>query len=160
MKSPKVEIIIGSESDREKVEPAFEILNSFGIPYNFMFASAHRTPDLVIQKAKSAKDRKIFVIIAAAGGAAHLAGLIAAHTQLPVIGVPLSSKLNGIDSLLSTLQMPSGVPVATVNIDGAINAALLALQIIALSDLDLYNKLIIYRQKMAAAVLESNKNND
>lgn len=126
-------IIIGSKSDWSIMEHAALMLDKFNIPYEAKVLSAHRTPDAVIQYAKAAEENNLEIIIAAAGGAAHLAGVIAAHTIIPVLGVPMESKLQGIDSLLSTVQMPAGIPVATLAIGkaGAINAALLAIAIVA-----------------------------
>jgi 5-(carboxyamino)imidazole ribonucleotide mutase len=139
---PLVLIVMGSESDRAKVQPAADELDRLGLPYEWLVASAHRTPEKVATLARQARGRGIKVIIAAAGGAAHLAGVTAAHTTLPVIGIPISSRaLNGLDALLSTVQMPSGVPVAAVAIDGARNAALLAAQILGVSDPALAAKL-------------------
>ena len=141
-KKPIVGIIMGSDSDLPVMEKAFETFDYFNISYEVKILSAHRTPKQHTEYASTAEKRGVKVIIAAAGGAAHLPGVTAAHTTLPVIGVPIKSKaLNGMDSLLSIVQMPSGVPVATVAIDGAKNAALLALQIIALSDKNLKQKL-------------------
>jgi len=133
---PQVSIIMGSTSDLPIMERAAKVLNELKIPFEMNALSAHRTPEKVEVYAKTAKDRGIGVIIAGAGGAAHLAGVVAAHTTLPVVGVPMESKLDGVDSLLSTVQMPAGIPVATVAIGkaGAINAAILAAQILGLSD--------------------------
>jgi len=148
-------ILIGSDSDLPKVKPAAEALTELGIPYEMHVASAHRTPERVAALASGARERGVKVIIAAAGGAAHLAGVVAAHTTLPVIGLPISSSaLNGLDALLSTVQMPSGVPVATVAIDGARNAALLAAEIIAVSDAAVAEKLAELRAVMARKVEE------
>jgi len=154
--SPLVAIVMGSESDLPKVTPAMEALKRLGLPHDVHVASAHRTPERAIEIAAQARDRGVRVIIAAAGGAAHLAGILAAHTTLPVIGVPISSgALGGLDALLSTVQMPSGVPVATVAIDGARNAGLLAAQIIAIGDPALAARLAELRREMAARVIES-----
>ena len=148
-------ILIGSDSDLPKVKPAAEALTELGLPYEMHVASAHRTPERVAALASGARERGVKVIIAAAGGAAHLAGVVAAHTTLPVIGLPISSSaLNGLDALLSTVQMPSGVPVATVAIDGARNAALLAAEIIAVSDAAVAEKLAELRAVMARKVEE------
>ncbi|MEW5819159.1 MAG: 5-(carboxyamino)imidazole ribonucleotide mutase [Cyanobacteriota bacterium] len=156
-----VEIIIGSASDKEKVSKTTEVLDQFGISYNYVIASAHRSPDFVIEKAKTAKNRGVKVIIAAAGAAAHLAGLIAAYTLLPVIGLPLSgNSLNGLDALLSTVQMPSGVPVATVAIDGSSNAAFLALEILAVHNEEIYSKLIKYRENINESIKSLNNKDD
>jgi len=148
-------ILMGSDSDLPKVKPAAEALTELGLPYEMHVASAHRTPERVAALASGARERGVKVLIAAAGGAAHLAGVVAAHTTLPVIGIPISSSaLNGLDALLSTVQMPSGVPVATVAIDGARNAALLAAEIIAVSDGAVAEKLAEMRAAMARKVEE------
>jgi 5-(carboxyamino)imidazole ribonucleotide mutase len=145
---PLVGIIMGSDSDLTVMEKAFEVLDNFNLKYEVKILSAHRTPKQHTEYSATAEKRGLKVIIAAAGGAAHLPGVTAAHTILPVIGVPIKSKaLNGMDSLLSIVQMPSGVPVATVSIDGAKNAALLALQIIALSDKIIKQQLKRYKLK-------------
>ena len=133
--SKKVAVIMGSDSDFPIVSPAIKRLKSFGIPVEVRVMSAHRTPDAAAEFSKNAKAEGFGVISAAAGKAAHLGGVLAAHTTLPVIGIPVkSSTLDGLDALLSTVQMPSGIPVATVAIDGADNAAILAAQMLALSD--------------------------
>jgi len=151
-------ILMGSDSDLPKVKPAAEALTELGIPYEMHVASAHRTPERVAALAGGARERGVKVMIAAAGGAAHLAGVVAAHTTLPVIGIPISSSaLNGLDALLATVQMPSGVPVATVAIDGARNAALLAAEIIAVSDAAVAEKLAELRAAMARKVEEASK---
>ena len=149
---PLVGILMGSDSDLGVMQEAAKILKEFGVGYEITVCSAHRTPNRAHQYATTAHDRGLKVIIAGAGGAAHLAGVIAASTVLPVIGVPINSKLKGLDSLLSTLQMPSGVPVATVAIDGAKNAGILAMEILAVSDDGLTKKLVEYKKKMADAV--------
>ena len=139
---PLVAVVMGSQSDLPQVKPAAEMLGQLGIPYEVHVASAHRTPDRAIALARDARGRRLRVIIAAAGKAAHLAGLLAAHTTLPVIGLPIASgPLGGIDALLATVQMPSGVPVATVAIGDARNAALLAAEILAIEDLGLAQRL-------------------
>jgi 5-(carboxyamino)imidazole ribonucleotide mutase len=154
--NPIVAILMGSTSDVEIMEQAKQIFKEFDVPCEVKVLSAHRTPEQTIEFAKTAKERGIKVIIAGAGGAAHLAGIVAAVTTLPVIGIPIKSKsLNGIDSLLSMVQMPAGVPVATVAIDGGSNAGLLALEILALSDSKLNAKLETYRIKMQEKVLKS-----
>ena len=154
--NPLVAILMGSTSDADTMEPARQILKEFDVSCEVKVLSAHRTPEQTIEYAKAAKGRGIKVIIAGAGGAAHLAGIIAAVTTLPVIGVPMKSKtLNGFDSLLSMVQMPAGIPVATVAIDGALNAGLLALEILALSNSELSVKLDAYRTKMQEKVLKS-----
>ena len=151
----KVGIIMGSASDLPVVRKSVDTLRSLGIPYEIHVYSAHRTPAEAAQFAKDARSNGFGVIIAAAGMAAHLAGAIAAQTTLPVIGIPCKSNtLDGIDALLSTVQMPSGIPVATVAIDGAVNAALLSAEILALSDDELAEKLIAKRAADAAGVLE------
>lgn len=150
---PLVAIVMGSDSDLPAVKPAAETLDALGIAHEMHVASAHRTPDRAIALARDARQRGLRVIIAAAGGAAHLAGVLAAHTTLPVIGLPVSSgSLKGMDALLATVQMPSGVPVATVAVDGAKNAALLAAEILATADPELEKKLAAMREEMAAKV--------
>lgn len=144
-------IVMGSASDAEALKPCARTLESFGIPYTVRVASAHRTPETATMLASTARESGVGVIIAAAGKAAHLAGVIAGHTTLPVIGIPMkSSTLDGLDSLLSTVQMPSGVPVATVAIDGAQNAAILAAQILSLADPVLEAKLAEFKKSLAA----------
>jgi len=154
--APLVAILMGSASDADTMEQARQILKDFDVVCEMKVLSAHRTPEQTISYAKAAKSRGTKVIIAGAGGAAHLAGVIAAVTTLPVIGIPIKSKsLNGLDSLLSMVQMPAGIPVATVAIDGAANAALLAIEMLALSDAGLAAKLDSYRTKMQEKVLKS-----
>ena len=145
---------MGSKSDWEAMRQAAEMLTRFDIPHESRILSAHRTPALTAEYASSAERRGLAVIIAGAGGAAHLAGVVAAHTLLPVIGVPMASALNGLDSLLSTVQMPKGIPVATVAIgpSGAANAGLLAVAILATSRPDLRAKLQTFRDEMAQQV--------
>ncbi len=139
---PKVAVIMGSRNDWEYMKEAVEILKQFGVDYEARVVSAHRTPEFMMQYAKEAEKRGIEVIIAGAGGAAHLPGMVASLTSLPVIGVPIPSKnLNGLDSLLSIVQMPYGVPVATVAIGGAKNAALLAIRILGIKYKDLAEKI-------------------
>jgi len=148
-------IVMGSASDWETMKAAAKTLEEFGVPYEAKALSAHRTPELVADWAKSAAGRGMQAIIAGAGGAAHLAGVVAAHTTLPVLGVPMPSKhLQGLDSLLSTVQMPKGIPVATFAIGeaGAANAALYAVAILALSDKALAQKLAEFRKKQSEAV--------
>ena len=148
---------MGSSSDYDVMLQAVETLEQFGISYEKRIVSAHRTPDLLVEYAKTAKSRGIEVIIAGAGGAAHLPGMVASMTTLPVIGVPVKSKaLNGLDSLLSIVQMPGGVPVATVAIDGAKNAALIAISILALRDDNLAKALDNFRNKQTETVLNTN----
>jgi 5-(carboxyamino)imidazole ribonucleotide mutase len=152
---PLVGVIMGSESDWDTMRHADEILTDFAVPHERRVVSAHRTPDGMAKYASTAAERGLEVIIAGAGGAAHLPGMVAAHTVLPVIGVPVqSAALNGLDSLLSIVQMPKGVPVATVAIGaaGAANAGLLAVAILGTSRPDLRAKLMAYRQEIAAAV--------
>lgn len=154
----KVAVIMGSDSDLPVVEKAMTTLDEYGVPYEVHVYSAHRTPVEARDFALNAKKNGFGAVIAAAGKAAHLAGALAANTTLPVIGIPVkSSTLDGLDALLSTVQMPSGIPVATVAIDGAANAALLAIQILAVSDDELAKKLADSRAKAAAAVLEKDK---
>ena len=154
----KVGIVMGSDSDLPVVEKAMATLESFGVPYEAHVFSAHRTPVEARDCALSARENGFGAIIAAAGMAAHLAGALAANTTLPVIGIPVKSKyLDGIDALLSTVQMPTGIPVATVAIDGAANAALLSIQMLAISDEELAKKLDDKRRADAAAVLEKDK---
>ena len=151
----KVAIILGSDSDLPIVSEAFKTLKKLDIEFEAHVISAHRTPAAASEYATNAAQNGFGIIIAAAGKAAHLAGVLAAHTTLPVIGIPIkSTTLDGLDSLFSTVQMPSGVPVATVAIDGAQNAAILAAQILALSDTDLSNKLADMKAQMAAGVAE------
>lgn len=155
---PEVGIIMGSDSDLPTMQAAADTLAEFGIPFEIKVISAHRTPDDMAHYAKSAARRGIKVIIAGAGGAAHLPGMTASHTTLPVIGVPIQSKaLKGIDSLLSIAQMPAGIPVATVAIGNARNAALLAAGILALSNPTLAKRLAAFRQKMARTSRAKNK---
>ena len=151
----KAAIIMGSDSDLKAMQGAIDTLKALEIPFCVRIISAHRTPEAAAEFARSAKEEGYGVIIAAAGKAAHLAGAMAANTILPVVGVPMkSSTLDGLDALLSTVQMPSGMPVATVAIDGAVNAALLAAQMIALSDEALACRLADYRAAQTAKVLE------
>jgi len=160
MSKPLVSIVMGSDSDLEIMREAGKALDDFGIAYEIDVTSAHRSPDRSADFAKMAAERGIKVIIAGAGGAAHLAGVIAAHTILPVIGVPIpSTSLNGMDSLLSTVQMPAGIPVATVAIGkpGATNAGILAAQMIGLSDEGVAKKLHGHKEKLARAVAEKSK---
>ena len=152
----KVGIIMGSTSDYEVMSGAEEMLKALEIPFEKKVVSAHRTPDLMYDYAKTAKARGISVIIAGAGGAAHLPGMVAAMTTIPVIGVPVKSRaLNGLDSLLSIVQMPGGVPVATVAINGAKNAALIAASILALQNEDIARKLEEFRQDQTDSVLKA-----
>ncbi len=148
----KVAIIMGSDSDFDKVKPAFQIFKDFGIEFEVHVMSAHRTPEKVTEFAQSAIKNDFGVIIAAAGMAAHLAGFISANTVLPVIGIPIKSTFEGLDSLLATVQMPSGIPVATVALNGSKNAAILATQILSLSDEELQKKLIEMRTQMKSEI--------
>lgn len=150
----EIGIIMGSTSDYEVMKQACDLLDEFGVKYEKKVVSAHRTPDLLSEYAKNAEARGIKVIIAGAGGAAHLPGMVAANTTLPVIGVPVKSKaLNGLDSLLSIVQMPAGIPVMSMAINGAKNAALSALSILALSNNDINLKLKAFRQNQTDTVL-------
>ena len=154
----KIAIIMGSDSDFPVVEPAVKKLGEFGIPAEVHVMSAHRSPQLACSFASDARQNGFGAIIAAAGKAAHLAGVLAAHTTLPVIGVPVkSSALDGLDALLSTVQMPPGIPVATVGIDAAENAAILAVQILAVSEPALADKLAAMKQRMLDGVIEKDK---
>ena len=154
----KVAVVMGSDSDLSTMQPCLDRLRAFSIPFEVRILSAHRTPTAAEQFAFTAKEEGFGVIIAAAGKAAHLAGVLAGHTTLPVIGVPMkASVLDGMDALLATVQMPKGVPVATVAIDGADNAALLAAQILAVSEPALADKLEAQKQEMARQVLEKDK---
>ena len=156
---PQVGIIMGSDSDWPTVEPAAEVLADFGIPFEVGVVSAHRTPEKMLAYAKGAHSRGLKAIIACAGGAAHLPGMVAAATPLPVIGIPRALKdLDGLDSLLSIVQMPSGVPVATVSIGGAKNAGLLAARILGAGDLALQDNMVAYQEKMAEEVEQKDKN--
>ena len=138
----KVAVLMGSSSDQQKMEPAVKTLGEFGVDVDERIMSAHRTPALVAEFARTARDNDYAAIICGAGMAAHLAGAVAANTTLPVVGVPLSgSALNGVDSLYATVQMPRGIPVATVAIDGAMNAAILVVEMLAITDADLAKKL-------------------
>ncbi len=158
MVEPKVAIIMGSDSDLDVMKPAAKVLEDFGIDYDIFVASAHRTPMDVANYVSAAKSRGIRVVIAGAGGAAHLPGVCAAFTTLPIIGVPVQTKsLGGLDSLLSIVQMPPGVPVATIAINGAKNAGILAVQILALADERLSSELEKFKQNIAD---ESRKKNE
>ena len=151
--APLVGIAMGSESDLPVMQDAADQLDAFDIPYEMRVLSAHRTPAVMQEYAETAHERGLKVIIAGAGGAAHLPGMIAASTTLPVLGVPVkTSKLNGLDSLLSIVQMPGGVPVGSLAINGSKNAALLAVQILATHDPDLHEKMLDYKQELIAKV--------
>ena len=152
----KVSVIRGSKSDWDVMSAACQTLEEFGVPYEKKVISAHRTPEFFCNYMATARERGVDVVIAGAGGAAHLPGMAAAMTTLPVIGVPIRSKaLNGLDSLLSIVQMPSGIPVATMAIDGAKNAALLAISILALQDRELASRLEAFRKIQAEKVLQT-----
>jgi 5-(carboxyamino)imidazole ribonucleotide mutase len=155
--TPKVSIIMGSTSDLPVMEAAAKLFDEFEIPFEINALSAHRTPAEVEEFALKAKDRGIKVIIAGAGMAAHLPGVIAAMTPLPVIGVPINASLGGMDALLAIVQMPPGIPVATVAINGALNAALLAVQIIASGDEEMMNKLIRYKAGLKTKIIKANE---
>lgn len=160
MTKPLVSIVMGSDSDLEIMREATKPLEEFGVAYEIDITSAHRSPHRTAEYAAKAADRGIRVIIAGAGGAAHLAGVIAAHTTLPVIGVPMpSSLLGGMDALLATVQMPAGIPVATVAIGkaGATNAGILAAQILGVADAAVSKKLSAYKEKLARGVEEKSK---
>ena len=154
----KIGVVMGSDSDFPVVEKALSVFEEYGVPFEVHIYSAHRTPEQAKNFALHAAENGFGAIIAAAGKAAHLAGALAANTVLPVIGIPVKgSALDGMDALLSTVQMPAGIPVATVAIDGAQNAALLAVEILALSDAELQTKLLSARSKAEAKVLEKDK---
>ena len=158
MTAKKVAVIMGSDSDLPIVSRAVKELKKYGVAVEAHVMSAHRTPAIACEFAARARENGFGVIIAAAGKAAHLAGVLAAHTTLPVIGIPIkSSTLDGLDALLATVQMPSGIPVATVAIDGAKNAAILALQILAVSDSELAERLSRTKEEMAREVAEKDK---
>ncbi len=158
MTNPLVGVVMGSDSDWSVMSDAAEALKQFGIEYEVEVLSAHRTPEKMIEWGKAASSRGVKVIIAGAGGAAHLPGMLASVTTLPVIGVPVSlSKLDGMDSLLSIVQMPAGIPVATVSIGGAKNAGILAARILGTNDAALEKKLIEYGQSLASLVSEKNE---
>lgn len=154
--TPKVSIIMGSTSDLPIMEGAAKTLNELKIPFEMNALSAHRTPEKVESFARSAYDRGIRVIIAGAGMAAHLPGVIAAMTPIPVIGVPVKSSLDGLDALLAIVQMPPGIPVATVAINGAGNAAILAAQILSTADLELFKRLVEYKENLKEKVIKAN----
>lgn len=154
---PLVAIIMGSTSDLPVMEKAAKFLDEMEIPFEMNALSAHRTPYEVEQFSKNAKDKGIKVIIAAAGMAAHLPGVIASMTTLPVIGVPINSTLDGMDALLAIVQMPPGIPVATVGINGALNAGILALQILSVDNPDLQNKLALYKENLKSKIVKANE---
>lgn len=158
-KSPQVGIIMGSDSDLETMQAASDILNEFDVAHEVRIISAHRTPDEMVSYARTARDRGLKAIIAGAGGAAHLPGMTAALTDLPVIGVPVPLKnLDGLDSLLSIVQMPKGVPVATVAVGNSANAAYLALRILSTFDEDVAKKLASFSEKQRDIVIEKDSN--
>lgn len=154
---PVVSIIMGSTSDLPIMEKAAKVLDEFAIPFEMHALSAHRTPDEVADFAQNAVDRGIKVIIAAAGMAAHLAGVIASMTTLPVIGVPIKSSVEGMDALLAMVQMPPGIPVATVAINGAMNAGLLAVQMLALSDSHINEQFAAYKNDLKKKIVKANE---
>lgn len=155
--TPVVSIIMGSTSDLPVMEKAAKLLDEMEIPFEIHALSAHRTPEEVEAFAKGAKGRGIKVIIAAAGMAAHLCGVIASMTTLPVIGVPINSTLEGMDALLAIVQMPPGIPVATVGINGALNAAILAVQILSTGDEQLQEKLVLYKEDLKKKIVKANE---
>ena len=156
--APQVGIIMGSDSDWPTLKPAAEVCAEFGVPCEVRVVSAHRTPDDMASYAKSAHERGLRVIIAGAGGAAHLPGMVASHTPLPVVGVPVESKsLNGLDSLLSIVQMPGGVPVATVAIGGGRNAGLLAVQVLGAGNSALRAEIVRFKRQLAAESKAKNR---
>jgi len=155
--TPVVGVVMGSDSDFTVMSDAVQVLTDFGVPYEVQVVSAHRTPEKMIDYGKTARDRGLKVVIAGAGGAAHLPGMLASVTTLPVIGVPVPlSRLDGLDSLLSIVQMPAGIPVATVSIGGAKNAALIAVSILSTSDDGLAAKLSTYRSELRELVERKN----
>ena len=155
--TPRVSIIMGSTSDLPVMKKAAEFFDEMEIPFEIHALSAHRTPAEVEKFAKNAKENGIQVIIAAAGMAAHLPGVIASMTSLPVIGVPIKASLDGLDALLAIVQMPPGIPVATVGIDGALNAGILAAQIIATADENLQKKLVDYKENLKKKIVKANE---
>ncbi|HEY9082095.1 MAG TPA: 5-(carboxyamino)imidazole ribonucleotide mutase [Vicingaceae bacterium] len=159
MSQPKISIIMGSDSDLPVMQQAADVIKSFNVPFEITIVSAHRTPKRMVEFAENAHQRGIEVIIAGAGGAAHLPGMVASITPLPVIGVPIksSNSIDGWDSVLSILQMPGGVPVATVALNGAKNAGLLALQILSVGDKSIQQKMQTYKQELNDAVMEKVK---
>jgi len=158
MAAPVVGVIMGSDSDLRVMQDAVDVLKEFGVPHEVRVVSAHRTPDVMVEYASTAVDRGLRVIIAGAGGAAHLPGMTASMTTLPVIGVPVSlDNLDGLDSLLSIVQMPAGIPVATVAVDNARNAGLLAIRILAVDDPDLRDRLAQFQVDLAQVVAEKDE---
>lgn len=158
-KNPKIGIILGSDSDLPYMEKGLAVLRDFEVPFEIEVSSAHRTPERTVELIKSFEAKGIQVIIAAAGGAAHLPGVIASHTTLPVLGVPITSALSGLDSLYSIVQMPGGIPVAAFSIgnSGGVNSILFAIEILALSDENLKKAMTDFREKQAQGVLEKSK---
>ncbi|QWT25016.1 5-(carboxyamino)imidazole ribonucleotide mutase [Subtercola sp. PAMC28395] len=155
---PLIGVVMGSDSDFSVMSDAVNVLVDFGVAHEVEVVSAHRTPEKMIRYGRTARERGLKVIIAGAGGAAHLPGMVAAVTTLPVVGVPVPlARLDGLDSLLSIVQMPSGIPVATVSIGGATNAALLAVAMLAISDAALADKLAVYREQLTASVEHKNE---
>jgi 5-(carboxyamino)imidazole ribonucleotide mutase len=157
MMHPKVSIIMGSTSDLPVMEKAAQLLNDLKVPFEINALSAHRTPEAVEKFAKEAESRGIKVIIAAAGMAAHLPGVIASMTKLPIIGVPIKASLDGMDALLAIVQMPPGIPVATVGIDGAQNAGILAVQMLSLADADLAQRLQDFKESLKSKIEKANQ---
>lgn len=155
--TPIVSIIMGSTSDLPVMEKAAKLLDEMEVPFEMHALSAHRTPEEVEHFAKGAKERGIKVIIAAAGMAAHLCGVIASMTTIPVIGVPINSTLDGMDALLAIVQMPPGIPVATVGINGALNAGILAVQMLSLEDKQLQDKIIHYKENLKEKIVKANE---
>lgn len=154
---PRVSIIMGSTSDLPVMEKAAKLLDEFEVPFEINALSAHRTPAEVEKFAKNARQNGIEVIIAAAGMAAHLPGVIASMTTVPVIGVPINASLDGMDALLAIVQMPPGIPVATVGINGALNAGILAVQMLAVGDKNLQDKLVTYKEDLKKKIVEANE---
>lgn len=155
--TPEISVIMGSTSDLPVMEKALQLLDEMEVPFEVNALSAHRTPERVEEFAKNAAERGIKVIIAAAGMAAHLPGVIASMTPIPVIGVPINASLDGLDALLAIVQMPPGIPVATVGIDGSLNAAILALQMIATGDQSLQKKLVVYKENLKKKIVKANE---
>jgi 5-(carboxyamino)imidazole ribonucleotide mutase len=155
--TPKVSIIMGSTSDLPVMEKAAQVLEEFGIPFELNALSAHRTPEKVEEFATAAHERGIKVIIAGAGMAAHLPGVIAALTPMPVIGVPINASLDGLDAALSIMQMPPGIPVATVGINGAKNAGILAAQMLGVNDAEIYDKTVSYKENLKDKIVKANE---
>lgn len=157
MMKPIVSIIMGSTSDLPVMKKAADLLNEFQIPFEMLALSAHRTPKEVEEFASTAVDRGIKVIIAGAGMAAHLAGVVAASTPVPVIGVPLTGSIEGLDAMLAMIQMPPGIPVATVALNGAMNAGILAVQILSVADSDLAARFVEYKKSLAKKIVKANE---